>query len=270
MRIASLVLALLLVGCSANKPRNPSFNVTMEQAKAALRHMERHPRPLKRPVLVLSGYMDPGFAAGSFAVRLRNLTGDSRIQAIAFAFCRDFDECRRRVIETVEEHFPSDDPDWTTEVDVVAISMGGVVGRYAAMDITPPATSANNSDDPLAHKRLKVARMFTIASPHRGAPLADLPTFDRVQIDMRMGSTFIESLEPPNGDYELYAYVRLGDRTVGPANAAPPGQTPWWVARPFPSPAHAGAFTDARIIADVARRLRGETAFATHPPSPLP
>ncbi len=261
-----LVVAVLMVGCSADQLRNPSFDVTVAQAKAALRHMDQNPRSLDRPVIVLAGYLDPGFASESFAARLRHATGDSRIQSVAFAFCGDFDECRRRLVEAVEKHFPSDDPEWTTEVDVVAISMGGLVGRYAAMPVKDDSQQSGANGT----KRLKVARMFTISSPHRGASLADLPSFDRVQIDMRIGSPFIESLEPPNGAYELYCYVRLGDKTVGPENAAPPGFTPWWVQKTPLSTAHAGAFTDPRILADIARRLRGETPFATDPPAPLP
>jgi hypothetical protein len=70
--------------------------------------------------------------------------------------------------------------------------------------------------------------------------------------------------------YELVPYVRLGDSIVGPEHAAPEGQTPWWVPLPAAETAHIGAFGDARILADIARRLRDERPLTEDPPAPLP
>ena len=85
---------------------------------------------------------------------------------------------------------------------------------------------------------------------------------------MRTESEFLETLNAEEPDYEIVPYARLGDEVVGASNAAPPGRNPWWVSRSWFF-AHAGS-TDMRILADIARRLRGEEPFAIDPPAPLP
>ena len=102
--------------------------------------------------------------------------------------------------------------------------------------------------------------------------MATLPTLSRRQIDMRRGSEFIRRLQEglKDADYEILPYVRIGDAMVGCANTAPPGQKPWWVPnKPF-QPAHMFAFSDERILADIARRLRDETPLTIHPAASLP
>ena len=104
------------------------------------------------------------------------------------------------------------------------------------------------------------------------AGLPALPFIGGVQADLRRGSQFLRTLsanEDPSS-YELYSYVRLGDALVGTANASPPGRQAWWVPTPPLEDAHLTAFRDPRIVADIARRLRGEEPFATDPPQPLP
>jgi hypothetical protein len=64
--------------------------------------------------------------------------------------------------------------------------------------------------------------------------------------------------------------VRLNDGWIGESHAAPPGRTAWWVSTPFLEESHAGVVSDPRILADVARRLRGEEPFTHDPPAPLP
>jgi pimeloyl-ACP methyl ester carboxylesterase len=273
-------VALLLVGCvtpPSLRKGNPSFNVSTSDAGAVLREMRENPKPLQRPLVVLSGFCDPGIAANILCGEFKRLTGDDRVIGVSFLFCGNFQQCRRNVIEAVDKAFPNDDPQWTTEVDVVGVSMGGLVGRYAA---------ALEPDHPDA-RRLRVARLFTISSPHRGAALAMLPTLSRLQLDMRADSEFLHRLtraESAEGDrdanadnnaakpagYTLVPYVRLGDTIVGAKNAAPDGTTPWWLpAEPFQD-SHLMAMVDPRIIADVARRLRGESPLTHDPPQPLP
>jgi hypothetical protein len=70
--------------------------------------------------------------------------------------------------------------------------------------------------------------------------------------------------------YPLYTYVRLGDKQVGEANAAPAGMTPWWVSNEDWDDAHGDARHDPRILADIARRLRGESPLALNPPALFP
>jgi pimeloyl-ACP methyl ester carboxylesterase len=252
-------------GCASSRP-NASFDVSTSEAQKLLTDMRREPKPLQRPLVVLGGFCDPGIATSHLTGEFRRLTGDDRVMGVSFLMCGDFDACRKQVIKAVDKAFPSDDPRWTTEVDVIGVSMGGLVGRYAA------------ARDPHAPqgRRLKVARLFTIGTPHRGASLAIWPTLHSLQIDMRANSRFLRSLERREAaarrqeGFEVYPYVRLGDVIVGVENAAPFGQDPMWVpGEPFQD-SHMMAMMDARIIADITRRLRGEPPLASEARQPLP
>jgi pimeloyl-ACP methyl ester carboxylesterase len=250
------------IGCAA-PPTNQSFAVSVYDAQRVLSDMRARPRPLTRPLVILGGLGDPGFAANNLRSEFRKVTGDERVVGVSFLFCGDFDDCRKRVIEAVDKAFPSDDPTWTTEVDVIGVSMGGLVGRYAAVP----------SHDPERPRRLRIARLFTIGTPHRGAAWAVLPAVNGMHRAMRQDSPFLRGLseaEAAGGGYEIYPYVRLGDAIVGATNAAPHGRSPWWVPGEALQDSHLMASLDARIVADVARRLRGETPFTTDPPQPLP
>lgn len=253
--VLQMAILLGLPGCAGMV--NPSFPVSMEDARADLQRMRETPRVLERPVVVLAGYLDPGLGSAWLAWKIRNLTGDSRVIGVDFFSCSTFDDCRARVIEEVSRAFPSADPEETTEVDVIGMSMGGVVARHAAV----PERDGTSS------KRLKVARLFTIGSPHRGANMAALPSFHSLHLSMRVDSSFMSELnaEYRNADYKVYSYVRLGDSIVGVENAAPPGETPWWVSGGLCPSAHIGAVMDPRIQSDIARRLRAERPFSTVP-----
>lgn len=254
------ILPLTFGGC-ANEPGNPSFNVSIEQAERALGVMEREKRPFDRPVVVVAGYLDPGVGVAVAAAALRRLTTEpAQVIEVPLLTTTTFEACRARVIEKVEERFPSGDDRATVEVDVVGISMGGLVSRYAAIDLGNRV------------KTLRVKRLFTVATPHRGANLAQWPSMDPRHLGMRAGSEFLSRLDAalPSAEYELVPYVRLGDAMVGAANAAPAGETAWWVTNRALQPAHLGAHTDPRILADIARRLRGEAPFTREPRAPLP
>jgi pimeloyl-ACP methyl ester carboxylesterase len=261
-RLCALALLLaLLAGCSADKPLNPSFPLTVAQAREALRDMRADPKPLDRPVLVLSGIHDPGIVVASVANRLRPITTEgAMIRVVSFFGADTFDACRKRVLDKAEALLAaSGEKGAAGELDVVAVSMGGLVARWAAL--------AQAEDD----RRLRIRRLFTISSPHRGANMAGVPTFDERIIDMRPGSAFLASLDAAleDAEYELIPYVRLGDAIVGEENAAPPGRGAWWVATGV-SLAHVSAYDDLRIIADIARRLRGEDPFTRDPSAEMP
>jgi len=250
---------LCVVGCASRS--NPSFPLTTAEAKAALRQMREDPRPLERPVVVAAGLLDPGFDVQRIAGSLRRVsTGDDMVTSVTFMSLTtdSFDGCRDYLIERVEQAFGTTRTRDTIEVDVIGFSMGGLVARHA---------SRPRSD---GGKRLAIRRLFTISTPHCGARLAELPTLDQRTIDMRADSDFLAALNEAlaDADYELFCYTRLGDWIVGVENAAPPGQTAWWVPSPPMSFAHLGAATDARILADIARRLRGEAPLTTEPPTP--
>jgi pimeloyl-ACP methyl ester carboxylesterase len=260
-RVLGLWPLVLLAGCVGG-PTNPSFAVSPNQAKRILLEAARHPKPLQRPLVIVGGFMDPGFASSLLGEDFQKYTHDNRIIRIALGDCTSFEQCRRRIIKAVDRSFPTTDPSATREVDVIGYSMGGLAARYAAEE---------------AHtgRRLRIARLFTISSPLRGAILAaELPLLHPLQKPMRPGSAFLRAL---NADpqtladaYPIYSYVCLNDESVGPANAAALEMTPWWVsASPFFTP-HDWALLDPRIRADIARRLRDEPPLAHDPPSPIP
>jgi hypothetical protein len=264
-----LLLAMAAAGCAGKSRLNPTLPVTIDQADAMIEAMEADPKPAPRPVLILGGYADIGNNRAHLDRRLQRMLGeDTPILGIAFPFALSYDGCRDKVLQRMQETFPSDDPRWTVEVDVVAFSMGGLIARYAAL---PPATStAPNDLEP--RRRLKIARLFTVSTPHQGAELAKWPHYDAVIRDMKPGSEFLQQLDAhlPEARYTIIPYVRLGDGIVGEENAAPDGRVAWWVDPPPVTGIHMYAHRDPRIVADIARRLRGEAPLTTEPPAPLP
>lgn len=255
----------LLAGCATNGQVNPSFSISVHDANDAMREMRDHPKPLDRPLLIVGGWANTSLMTTRLAGAIRGIaTDNAQIAHVSLLTCTSFESCRKRLIEVVDEEFgrgeEAGDQSETVEVDVIAYSMGGLAARYAA---------APRLDD---ERRLKIRRLFTISTPHRGAQMAPMARFERRASDMLPGSAFLAVLDGvlPDADYEITAYARLGDLIVGPMNCAPPGCALWWVPnRPFEL-SHHDAFRDPRILGDIARRLRGETPFTRQPASPLP
>lgn len=274
LRGALVGLLLAATACSP-PPVNPSFPLTEKDANAALASMRKAPQPPVRPVVVMAGYLDPGFAADEMiAVVGPTLEGGPMIK-VAFGGCGTFEECRDRAIAAVLEVLPdrtevAPGRFETVEVDVVTNSMGGLVARDAADWPGPPAPDSGAAVH--ADTRLRIARLMTVSAPHRGAALAKAGSSNPLERDMAPGSPFIARLDSalPSADYELICYVRLGDRLVGVENCAPPGVVAFWVPDPPIEPAHILAYHDRRLLADIARRLRGETPYATPPPAAYP
>lgn len=257
--LTCILMAIAVSACSADSPANPSFPLTLAEAHAELAEMREAPSPASRPIVIIGGYADPGIIVSRLAARIREvLAPGATIIAIAPGWVSTMDDARRKVLDAVESELPGEDPVWTAEVDVIGISMGGLVARYAAMP----------GED--TRRRLRIARLFTIATPHRGADWAELPTIEDRVIDMRAGSAFLCTLDDAEQCFELLPYCRLDDWIVGEENAAPPGRPVWWVPnQPFQL-GHIDAPKDPRIIADIARRLRAEPAYATLPAADLP
>jgi hypothetical protein len=270
MRFASLaaILPLLwLVGCAGEDRINPSFPVSVDHAKQILEKESAHPKPLVRPLVIVGGYFDPGVSAPMMRSRFESWTGDDRIVAVSLGFCFTIEQCRRHIIEEVDNAFPTNDPNATTEVDVIGFSLGGLSSRYAAEDPKPGMEP---------QRRLRIARLFTISSPLRGAVAATsipfVSLFPLVQT-MTPGSDVIRAVAMPQTTdeiYPVYSYVRLRDYEVGTSNAALPGQTAWWVETPPLIRPHGAACLDPRILADILLRLHDEKPLSTEPPAPLP
>ncbi len=204
-----------------------------------------------RPIVVIGGWADPGLAAKFTSKGLRKRLGDDRpILGVSPGFARSFDRAATQVIEAVEEQFGKD-----AEVDVVAVSMGGLVARHAA-------TFKNGS-------RLNVHTLYTLGTPHGGASLADrfgFFDFFGAGRQMRSGSAFLgtltrrERVAPACRQYNLVAYSRDQDRTIGETGLMVPDHlAPRAVEIRLPVPfwqsGHSGIFGDNRILDDIARRM---------------
>lgn len=239
---------------------NPDFAITDVQARREAFRMRRQPTGLRRPVVVLDGYHQPApLSAGLIASRLAGLTGADRrhVLAISYPLAFRLNGLAEHVVRRVLARWPSDTPDRTVEVDVVAFSMGGLIAREAAMDGP-------------GRPRLNIVRLFTIATPHRGARVTTWLAPDAAARAMRPGSPYLARLDAALGDakYELICYARLNDLVVGACQAAPPGMVPLWLPGPLVR-SHVGARHDLRILVDIARRLRGEAPLA-RPGAPPP
>lgn len=252
-----------MAGCFTVPATNPAFPASWREVSAEHARMWASPTGLGRPVLVLSGYRAPWPVARRLAYEIRRLTGAERSLLVPLAYPWDatIEGPARKAVALVEDRFPSDDPDWTTEVDVVAVSMGGLVARLAAAD---PALRGEAGG-----KRLRIRTLYTLASPHRGAKLAETIRLDAASRDMRPGSDFLKRLDEAikERSYEVVPYAVLRDGWVGAKNAAPRGMDPVWVPGRLILSHHLVSFND-RILADLARRLRGEEPLGR--PSPPP
>ena len=254
---ALFVLATTLTGC-ASDPVNPSFPTQLDAAKDDLKRIEASPQPLDRPLVVISGFLDPGISSSWLKAEFSALTTDRRIVAVDLFDCGTLQECREKIVKAVDKSFSNDSKEATLEVDVIGVSLGGLAARYAS----GPTGQG---------KKLKIARLFTISSPLRGAKLAeDLPLLIPFQAELRPGSPEMTALNRWKEAYPTYSYICLGDDVIGDQNAAVAGRTAWWLTKAPMADVHGGAFYDARILADITRRLRHEPALATDPPADLP
>lgn len=268
-----LALCVWLSACSADRPLNPSLPLRLDAARTALARMDAEPRLPPRPVVVIGGIFDSQARVDRLAARLRAVTADAAvIAAVEVRSAPSFDAALANLHARLRSALPEQPA--PLEVDVVAVSMGGLVARYAALD--PALRNHERSDEAApAAPPLRIRRLFTLATPHRGAIAARVPLPQPRVRDMRAGSQFLAVLDAAllqqrAAGLELYPYVRRGDAVVGAAATAPPGEHPIWVAnQPF-SLAHGSIAEDERVLADIARRLRGEPPFSILPAAPLP
>ena len=248
-----LVLAVL-TGCRSSTPPNPPLPETRAEAREALREMSEDPAEATRPLVVIGGWGDFVWGMGATAEKLdATRTGPMAERTVIqnHGLFGSFDRNRARLIAAVDEALATDDPDQTVPVDVVGFSMGGLLARYAAMP-------EDRRGEPA--RRLNVARLSTVSTPHRGARMAWASPLEAPARDMKPGSPFLAYLDTalPDPGYALVVYGRNRDATVGWARAAPEGMTLNWVPSPWWQRGHADAKKDPRILADIARRLRGE------------
>lgn len=232
-------LMLLAAGC---------VTITPPKATPAAANADQ---PLPRPVVVIGGFVDPIFTATHVAGYVRRETGETRVLAVHPGWLLSFDDAAELVVDAVEKHFPSDDPDETIEVDVIGISMGGLTARHAAA----PGGSFG--------KRLNIRRLYTTGAPHSGAQAADLFGVFGTAAAMRSGSAFLARLaereqQTAEDDYELVAWARGRDLTIGSAGLKLPKHLEGELIH-YPqawyTPSHLWVYRDGRILRDIVERL---------------
>lgn len=234
----------------ASRHVNPDFLVPGGGVRAEWARMLGSPVGLERPLVVFSGWRALRTPGAILAKRLRMLAGGGECMGVSFTLCNRLEEAVDRAVRTVDQRWPSSDPARTVEVDVVGISMGGLVARAA-------------SEPAPGRKRLRIRRLFTLGTPHRGARIARTIAPDPSVRSMKAGSVFLRGLDAafPAAPYELVCYARLRDGWVGAGNTAPEGHEPIWKPGPIVM-GHHSISADRLIITDIARRLRGEEPLA--------
>ncbi len=252
-----LLVNLLLQTSCVSYPQNPSFAVSRENAQQSIETMKQKPVKLERPLVILGGYLD---VMGAIVVQRQIEPAFNQDQIIAVTYPlygSDIPGAAKLVLEQVEKSFPNKDANFTTEVDVIGISMGCLVARYAA------APSGLN-------KRLHIHRLFSMSGPHQGAVMSKWALFGTGDVFKPDSALLLQLNNQWRPDYPIFPYVRLGDATVGVKNAAPIGEIPWWTDKPLYEIAHSGVVSDPKILADIMLRLRGEPPFTSEPRAPIP
>lgn len=234
----------------------PAQRDVLARARADLARMRREPRAVVRPVLLLNGYHAWAGVVASLRRVLIGLTSrrPRDFLDVSYFARTNFADIRRHALDEVERNLGLE-----TELDIVAISMGGLVARLVAL----PDMDGRDPRVVRAHG------LFTIASPHRGAALARRVRPNATARDMHPDAPFIarlnEQIHP-----RLRCYALTNDRIVGATNTAPANLQPFW----FPGTIAMSHFVTQQhpaILADIARHLRGEPpllsdADASSPP----
>lgn len=238
------------VEVSVESGREPAAGVAMSMAEGREHFQALHAsrRTLTRPVVCVAGWRAWPVLAWQLARAIERTTSSPQlVLPVSHTRCGTMACAAGRMVRAVRENFGEGAPGETAEVDVVAVSMGGLAARLAAMERP-------------GEMRLAVKRLFTLATPHRGAKLTRIATPDQASRDMTPGSDFLSMLDAglSAASYELVCYARLNDWWVGATRTAPEGHTPIWVEPPRWTLSHLLVSRDPRILADVGTRLRGE------------
>ncbi|BAM04176.1 esterase/lipase family protein [Phycisphaera mikurensis] len=251
--LAAFARSVALWPPPADGPENPSFPLTVRDAWADLHRMHREPAPQPRPLVLVGGWLDPLVGMRWVQRRLGKCFARPRILLVHHAIFATHRAYRDRLVAAVDAAFPGE------EVDVVGHSMGGLLARYAAR----PVEGA---------KRIRIHSLYTLGTCHRGAAMAPLVPLEPLARAMLPGSPHLRMLDDalPAAEYRLVCYARLQDELVGTDRCAPAAHPLHWVPNRRFQRAHRRCRDDARLIADVARRIRGEEPFAKEPAAPLP
>ncbi|HYE61294.1 MAG TPA: hypothetical protein VD997_04800 [Phycisphaerales bacterium] len=234
---------------------NPDFHLEPASLEAETQRLRSTPTPLARPVVILGGWHAPGIANISMASRLGPFTSGKPddFTSITYPLAFSLHSAAAHAYSVIRSKGLCE-----REIDVVGISMGGILSRALACD-------AFNLGP------LKIRRIFTVASPHRGAKIAQVIIPDPCAWDMRPQSKFLCGLNGRAHACELHCYAALRDWWIGASNTAPPGMLPYWVdVNPGLGRlcSHFAINHDQLVMVDIARRLRAEVPLAKRASQP--
>ena len=252
---------------NTNPRRNPAFDPSPELVDAKWHELTATLFVNPRPLVVLCGWRAPLAALKTIRTNLRVLLPGTRVIPIAFPTASSMQAAVATTREALATHESTRDN--AKPIDIVALSMGGLVARALACD------AFNDLANPQASitAPVKINSLYTIATPHQGAILAKFVRPDAAASAMRPGSLFLRTLDNalPNATFSITPYGYLRDWWVGCHNTAPIGRVPLWLDPPTTRGrlfSHFLISTERRIILDIALRLRGLAPIAEFGPPP--
>ncbi len=255
--------AALLAGCAYLTGPSQGYPASSAALKTAMAQMKADPKGVARPVVVIDGWLPAG-GSETMQRELIAMTGAGKERFVKHKYLPGFSTLEsnaRKIIEKVEQRWPSLDPEWTVEVDAVGYSMGGLIGRVAAL---PPGPGAK------PRKRLRLRTLYSISAPHRG-------------VNWWMGWFFLDEMSyktslyagearqqldaaQRTAGYELICYGQGNDWLTG-GKDAPEGYEVLR-ARGLLLMSHETSSGNRRHLADIAARLRGEAPLVNLPGDP--
>jgi pimeloyl-ACP methyl ester carboxylesterase len=229
---------------------NPDFPIDEDFRRGAADLMAQRPA-LPRPLVIIGGYHAPRISAARVRGVLSRFCRAEGAIVMAYPLACTYTAALASVRTQVAALGLG-----STPVDAVGVSMGGLLARSMAGEDGWP-----------------VERLFTLATPHRGACLAEWVRADPLGAALRPGSRTLAHLDAllSKRGYELTCYATLRDWWVGAGNTAPPGMLPYWLDVQTPLAALFSHFminSDSRLMADIAARLVGHTPLARRPTAP--
>lgn len=242
----------------------------LAQARAQLARMRASPVSLPRPVVVFNGYRGWWGLASTVRDALREATGSDDIIFVSYAHRGTFAQACEDARRTIAKHLGPPAARGEVPFDAVGISMGGLVARVLATRGTTDADERVLRDARGSDSTVRIASLYTLSTPHRGAMLARRIAPDEAARSMRPGSPLVRALhrahEARTGP-ALQCFGQTRDAIVGVSNTAPKGVTPMRM----PGPAFGSHFTSARnpvFWAHIAEALRAHATREHTKPAP--